>query len=147
MKIVLQKVTEGCVTVDKEVIGAIDAGYVLLIGIEKGDTESQADWLVQKIMNLRLYTSDDGKINDQSIVDVAGELLIVSQFTIAGTVQKGNRPDYSAAEYPDAAMLLYTYFVQKIKDESGLKVETGLFGATMQVELVNDGPVTLLLER
>lgn len=147
MKVVLQKVTEACVTVNEVVVGAIDVGYVLLLGIEKGDTPEQADWLVQKIINLRLYTSDDGTINTNSIVDVEGELLVVSQFTLAGTVQKGNRPDYSAAELPEQAEILYTYFVQKIKESCDLAVKTGVFGAIMQVELVNDGPVTLLLER
>lgn len=146
MKVVLQKVQSAQVQVDNSSIATIDIGYVLLLGIMHGDTEAQADWLASKITSLRLFTSAAGKINDQNIVDVCGSVLVVSQFTLAANIQNGNRPDYTSAMSPQDAKKLYTYFVQKLQSLN-LTVVTGQFGANMHVSLVNDGPVTLILER
>jgi len=147
MKVILQKVTEASVSVDEEVISQIGKGYILFIGIVRGDTSAQAALLAEKIVKLRLFDSSDGKINDQSILDISGEILVVSQFTLAGSTEKGNRPDYSAAESPNDAKILYEYFIRKLSEHGVLTVETGEFGAYMDVSLINDGPVTLILER
>ncbi|PIR53993.1 D-tyrosyl-tRNA(Tyr) deacylase [Candidatus Peregrinibacteria bacterium CG10_big_fil_rev_8_21_14_0_10_42_8] len=147
MKVLLQKVTEASVAVDGEIIGQIGKGYVLFIGIIRGDTSAQAALLAEKIAKLRLFDSESGKINDNSIVDIKGEILVVSQFTLAGSTKKGNRPDYSAAEAPSDAMILYEYFVRKLSEYDVLTVKTGEFGAYMDVSLINDGPVTLVLDR
>lgn len=147
MKIILQKVTEASVTVSDEIVGQIGQGYLLFIGIISGDTSAQAALLAEKIAKIRLFDSERGKINDHSIVDIQGEILVVSQFTLAGSVEKGNRPDYSAAATPDDAKVLYEYFVRKLSEFGVQKVETGEFGEYMDVSLINDGPVTLVLER
>lgn len=147
MKVILQRVTQASVSVSDEVVGSIGHGYMLLIGIISGDTSAQAALLAEKISKIRLFDSESGKMNDQSIVDTKGEILVVSQFTLAGSLEKGNRPDYSAAEAPDDARVLYEYFVRKLLEYGVQKVETGEFGAHMDVSLINDGPVTLILER
>lgn len=147
MKLLLQKVQSASVTVDDEVIGAINQGYLLFLGVLQGDSSYHADLLIEKLLKLRLFTSAEGKLNDLNIEEVSGELLVVSQFTLAGKVEKGNRPDYTQAESPDMAEKLYEYFVKKLQESTQCKVESGTFGAYMQVELMNDGPVTLLLEK
>ena len=147
MKLLLQKVTQASVTVDEEIIGQIDAGYVLFIGIVSGDTSAQAELLAEKVTKLRLFDSKEGKINDLSILDTKGEILVVSQFTLAGSTQKGNRPDYSAAAAPEDAKVLYEYFIRKLGELGVAHVQTGAFGAHMRVTICNDGPVTLILER
>jgi len=144
MKVVLQRVTRARVEVDNQTIGQIADGLLVLLGITHADTEQDADTLVEKIIKLRIFEDDDGAMND-SILDTAGGLLVVSQFTLYADCKKGNRPSFGDASRPEHAEPLYNYFVQKCID-TGLHVETGEFGAHMQVDLVNDGPVTIVLE-
>lgn len=147
MKILLQRVSKASVMVNNQLIGSINKGYLLFIGIIDRDTEQQADWLCSKVANLRLFDGENGTINDHSILESGGEVLVVSQFTLAGNTKKGNRPDYTAAMHPTQAEALYEYTIAKLKALGIAKVATGQFGATMDVELVNNGPVTLMLER
>lgn len=146
MRILLQKVTQASVSVDGKPVGEIGRGYLLFLGILKDDTDAQADWLSEKILGLRLFEGEDGKINDRSIADINGEVLIVSQFTLAGDVSKGNRPDYTEAAERGEAQRLYGYFIDRMR-QAGLSVATGEFGAMMEVSLMNDGPVTLVIDR
>jgi D-aminoacyl-tRNA deacylase len=145
MKIVLQRVSEACVTVDGNIVGSIDRGIMLLLGIHTGDSEAQADFLADKCAELRIFPDEDGKMN-LSLIDIGGEALVVSQFTLLGNCSKGRRPSFIDAAPPEKGNALYRYFVNKLKEKTG-KVETGIFGAMMQVYLVNDGPVTMLLEK
>ena len=147
MKIVLQKVLDANVAVNGQTVGSIGRGYLLLVGIVQGDTEAQAEWLAEKILALRLFSGDDGKINDKNLLEVQGEVLAVSQFTLAGDVSKGNRPDYTAAAERELARNLYDFFVRILNEKGVKKVQTGQFGAMMAVHLINDGPVTLILDR
>lgn len=147
MRLLLQRVTDAAVSLDGKTIGKIGRGYLLLLCVMRGDTELQVDWLTEKVCGLRLFDGPDGKINDRSLLDVAGEILVVSQFTLAGEVSKGRRPDYTLAAAPEDAERLYNYFIQKLRSVTTERVETGVFGGYMQVELTNDGPVTLLIER
>lgn len=147
MKLLLQKVTQASVTIDEEIIAQIGGGYLLFIGILSGDTSAQAELLAEKVVKLRLFDSKEGKINDLSILDIKGDILVVSQFTLAGSTQKGNRPDYSAAAAPEDAKVLYEYFIWKLSELGVVNVQTGQFGAHMHVTILNDGPVTLILER
>jgi D-tyrosyl-tRNA(Tyr) deacylase len=128
-----------------KIVGQIGNGIMILLGVETGDTEAQADWLVDKICGLRIFSDEDGKMN-LSVQDVGGSLLIVSQFTLAGTCSKGKRPSFDTAAAADDGKRLYKYFVSRAR-RSGLLVETGIFQADMQVSLVNNGPVTFILER
>ena len=145
MKSVLQRVSQASVTVDGQVIGQINRGILVLFGVEKSDDEAKLDYHVGKLLKLRIFPDDNDKMN-RSIQDIGGELLIVSQFTLAGDCRKGTRPGFDNAMPPAEAEHMYTKFVERLRQESGLKVETGSFGAMMQVSLVNDGPVTFLLE-
>ncbi len=147
MRILLQRVSRATVRVDGNIIGSIGRGYVLFLGVMEGDREEQAAWLSEKVTKLRLFDGDDGKINDRSVLEIGGEILVVSQFTLAGDTSKGNRPDYTTAANPDRAKPLYEYFVDCLRRAGAAKVATGSFGAMMAVELVNDGPVTLWMER
>lgn len=147
MRLVLQRVLESSVTVDGRTVGSIGPGYLILLCVMKGDTSLQAQWLAEKVVKLRLFDSANGKINDQSVLDIQGGILVVSQFTLAGDIAKGNRPDYTAAAGPQEAKILYEYFMKKLKELGVLKVEGGEFGAEMSVKIVNDGPVTLVLEK
>jgi D-tyrosyl-tRNA(Tyr) deacylase len=147
MRLLLQKVSQASVTVDTKEIARISKGYLLFIGVMAGDTEEQAKWLAEKVSKLRLWDSPEGKINDRSIVDVCGSALVVSQFTLAGNTEKGNRPDYTKAAHPVVAEPLYERFCQYLREAGVREVQTGKFGAMMQVELVNEGPVTLVMER
>ncbi len=147
MRVVLQRVASASVTVDTETVGSIGRGYLLLLGIERNDTEEQARWLAGKIARLRLFDGENGIVNDRSLLDVGGEALVVSQFTLCGDVRRGNRPDYTGAEEPARAEALYTSFRDALRREGIAGVASGRFGAHMTVTLVNDGPVTLLLER
>jgi len=147
MRLVLQRVKESSVSVDGSVIGSIGNGYLILLCIMKGDTSLQAQWLAEKIVKLRLFDAPDGKVNDKSVLDNGGGILVVSQFTLAGDIAKGNRPDYTAAAGPEEAKVLYEYFMKKLKELGVKKVEGGEFGAMMTVAIVNDGPVTLVLEK
>lgn len=145
MKAVIQRVISASVTVEDLIVGQIGQGIMVLIGIEKGDAEPQADWLVDKISGLRIFYDDTGKMN-RSVVDIGGALLVVSQFTLAGNCAKGRRPSFDTAAPADDGKRLYEYFVSAAK-KTGVPVETGIFQADMQVSLVNDGPVTFILER
>jgi D-tyrosyl-tRNA(Tyr) deacylase len=145
MKAVIQRVTSASVVVDGETVGAVDQGIMILLGVEKGDDDSKADWLAEKICGLRIFTDEAGKMN-LSVQDVSGSLLIVSQFTLAGNCSKGKRPSFDTAAPPDEGKRLYEYFVDAVR-VLGLPVQTGIFQADMQVSLVNDGPVTFILER
>lgn len=147
MRIVLQRVSGARVTVNGEETGSIGQGYVLLVGIMQRDTEAEAAWLARKISALRLFDGVDGTINDRSIIDVAGGVLVVSQFTLAADLRKGNRPDYTAAAMPGEAQALYELFVSRLHDAGITQVATGRFGAHMMVEIVNNGPVTLILDQ
>lgn len=144
MKAVLQRVSRANVTVDGEVIGKIGTGILLLLGVGIGDTESDAQYLAEKALNLRIFPDADGKMN-RSLLDIQGDLLVVSQFTLLGDTRKGRRPSFIDAASPLDAERLYEHFVNEAR-KSVSKVETGRFQAMMDVELVNDGPVTLILE-
>jgi D-tyrosyl-tRNA(Tyr) deacylase len=144
MKAVIQRVTRGSVEVAGETVGAIGTGILVLLGVEKGDSESDADWLAEKIVSLRIFEDEAGKMN-LSLADVAGDLLAVSQFTLAGNCGKGRRPSFDTAAPPYQASRLYDYFVARAR-ALGIPVATGIFQANMQVHLVNDGPVTFILE-
>ena len=145
MKAVIQRVTSASVTVADTVAGTIGHGVVILLGVEKGDAEAQADWLVEKISGLRIFSDGEGKMN-RSVVDIGGALLVISQFTLAGNCAKGRRPSFDTAAPAEEGKRLYDYFVASAR-RSGLTVATGIFQADMQVSLVNDGPVTFILER
>ena len=145
MKIVLQRVTRASVVIKEERIAAISKGLLVLFGVEKHDDDEKAIFLADKTLNLRVFSDEKGKMS-LSCMDICGEILVVSQFTLAGDCSKGRRPGFDNAAPPDVAQLLYQKFVQQIS-QSKLKIATGKFGVDMQVELVNDGPVTFTLER
>lgn len=144
MKVVVQRVSEAHVKVDGKVVGEINAGFMLLVGIDENDEKADADWLVQKILNLRIFADADEKLN-LSIKDISGEILCISQFTLIADYKKGNRPSFIKAAKPDKAIPLFDYFKEEIA-KSGLKTESGIFGADMKVSLVNDGPVTIVMD-
>lgn len=145
MRALIQRVSEAYVAVDDHIIGRIGPGYCILLGVTHGDTNREADWLANKVVGLRIFEDDAGKMN-RSLADVEGEILVVSQFTLYGDVQKGRRPSFIAAARPEQSEPLYEYFVSQLEN-MGFGVATGQFGAEMQVVIVNDGPVTLMLER
>jgi D-tyrosyl-tRNA(Tyr) deacylase len=145
MRVVLQRVSRASVTIEGRVAGAIGRGFCLLVGFTHGDTPAQADWMAEKIGGLRLFSDADGKMN-LGLAEVGGAILVVSQFTLYGDAAKGRRPSFIDAARPETAIPLYEAFVAALRFR-GLDVATGEFGAMMQVELVNDGPVTLILER
>jgi D-tyrosyl-tRNA(Tyr) deacylase len=145
MRVVIQRVSKASVTVENEVVGKINEGLMILVGIENEDKKEDADWLSKKICNLRIFDDEEGVMN-KSLLDVKGNILTVSQFTLHAKTKKGNRPSYIAAAKPDISVPLYEYFVEKLKNESGANVATGKFGAHMEVALVNDGPVTILID-
>ena len=145
MKALLQRVKSAGVSIGGQSYSSIEQGLLILLGVEKGDTETEAAWLAQKIINLRIFEDSAGKMN-LSVQDITGELLIVSQFTLAGDTSRGNRPGFDTAARPEVAKPLYEYMVNKLSN-SGLKVATGVFQADMQVSLINDGPVTFMLEK
>jgi D-tyrosyl-tRNA(Tyr) deacylase len=144
MRIVLQRVKEARVSVDGRVSGAISHGLLLLVGFTEGDTEEDLKYLAEKVVNLRIFEDEAGKMN-LSLLDVQGSILSVSQFTLYGDCRKGRRPNFMAAAKPELALPLYDRFNEMLRGH-GVRVETGVFGAMMQVSLVNDGPVTLILE-
>ncbi len=145
MRVVIQRVSSASVSVDKKVIGACTNGLLILAGIEDLDTEEDVAWLCAKIVNLRIFGDAEGKIN-LSFKDVNGEMLVVSQFTLHASTKKGNRPSYILAARPEKALPLFNTFVEMLKKESGRPVATGEFGAHMEVSLVNDGPVTIIID-
>ena len=143
MRAVVQRVREAQVEVDQEVVGSIKQGIMLLLGVAEGDTDKDSDYLVQKVLNLRIFEDAEGKMN-RSLLDVGGELLVVSQFTLLGDCRKGRRPGFSAAAPPDEGDRLYRYFCKQAAIE--VPVATGIFQTDMQVQLINDGPITMLLD-
>jgi D-tyrosyl-tRNA(Tyr) deacylase len=145
MRVVIQRVTQASVSVDSKIIGQIFKGLMVLVGIENVDTEEDSEWLSKKICNLRIFDDEDGVMN-KSLMDIDGHILTISQFTLCAKTKKGNRPSYIAAAKPDISVPLYENFVACLEKESGKKVETGKFGAEMQVSLVNDGPVTIVMD-
>lgn len=145
MRLLVQRSKEASVTIDGNVHGKIDSGLVVLVGFTHTDTEAEIDYLVDKLLHLRIFDDENGVMN-RSLLDVGGEILSISQFTLYADTKKGRRPSYIAALNGDDATKLYDLFNQKIK-EKGVKIETGIFGSDMKVALINDGPITILLEK
>lgn len=145
MKIVLQRVVKASVSTGSTIVGEIGKGALVLLGVEHEDTKEDADWLVKKITGMRIFSDTDGKMN-LSAKEINGEFLIISQFTLHASTKKGNRPSYIKAARPEVAIPLYEYFIEQLKIASQAKVATGEFGADMQVSLINDGPVTIVVD-
>ncbi len=144
MRLVVQRVKTASVKVNKKVIGKIEKGLMVLLGISVDDSKDKIDWLVRKLINLRIFEDEKGKMN-LSVLDVKGKILLVSQFTLYGNIQRGNRPDFLKAARPDKAKELYEIFIKKLSEQ--IEVQTGEFGADMDVELINNGPVTIIIEK
>lgn len=145
MRTVVQKVSKASVSVENKIVSSIESGLLVLVGIEDTDTDQDIDWLVKKIVNLRIFDDKEGVMN-LSVQDVKGDLIIVSQFTLHASMKKGNRPSYIRASKPDFAVPMYQKFIKKTEEILGKKVGTGVFGAMMDVELINDGPVTIIID-
>lgn len=145
MRLVIQRVSHASVAVENEIIGQIEKGLLVLLGIEQADSEEDADWLVQKIIQMRIFSDVEGKMNC-SLQDIQGDLLVISQFTLHASTKKGNRPGFIAAARPEQAIPLYEYFIQKAQTTLGKAVQCGSFGADMKVSLLNDGPVTIIMD-
>ncbi len=145
MRLVIQRVSQASVTVAGQVVGRCGLGFCILVGVKDGDTQAEAKWLANKVANLRVFEDEAGKMN-LSLLDIKGEALVVSQFTLYANAQQGRRPDFIAAARPEQAEPLVDYFVKQLRAE-GVPVQTGVFRALMQVEIHNDGPVTILLEK
>ena len=146
MRLVVQRVSRASVTVDGSVTGEIGPGLLVLVGVKEGDGDAEARWLAAKTANLRIFPDEERRMN-RSLLDVGGEVLAVSQFTLYGDARKGNRPNFMAAMGGEEAERLCGVYADQLREEFGLKVEEGIFGAMMDVELVNDGPVTIILEK
>jgi D-tyrosyl-tRNA(Tyr) deacylase len=145
MRVVIQRVLSAAVTIDKNIYSSIDDGLLILLGIESSDAEEDIEWLVNKIISLRIFNDEEGKMN-LSVNDVGGEYLVISQFTLHASTKKGNRPSYIKAARPEYADLLYEKFIHRLRDISQKRVMTGFFGADMKVSLINDGPVTIIID-
>ncbi len=145
MRIVVQRVSRASVTIEGKINGEIGMGLLVLLGIEEADNQTDADWLAAKLVNLRIFDDENGVMN-RSVFDINGEILVVSQFTLHASTRKGNRPSYIKAARPEQAIPLYTYFCQTLESISGKTIQTGIFGADMQVSLLNDGPVTIIID-
>ncbi|MCD7938439.1 MAG: D-tyrosyl-tRNA(Tyr) deacylase [Tannerellaceae bacterium] len=145
MKVVIQRVQHSSVTIDNKVTACIKGGLLILIGIEDTDNQEDIDWLSKKIVNLRIFDDEKGIMN-HSVIDIAGDILVVSQFTLHASTKKGNRPSYIKASKPEIAIPIYEAFCKEISKQMGKPVQTGTFGADMKVELLNDGPVTILID-
>ena len=145
MKIVIQRVSEASVTIDSKIVAQINQGLLVLVGIEEADTIEDTNWLVSKIVNLRIFP-DENEVMNLSVKDIDGEIIVVSQFTLHAATKKGNRPSYIKAAKPDIAIPIYEKFLQQLDVELGKKIQTGKFGADMKVALVNDGPVTITID-
>ena len=145
MKIVLQRVSSASVTIDTKIVADIQKGLLVLVGVEDADNQEDIDWLVNKITNIRIF-GDENDIMNLSVKDIDGDIIVVSQFTLHAATKKGNRPSYIKASKPEIAIPLYENFVKRLQIEFGKKVQTGIFGADMKVLLLNDGPVTILID-
>jgi len=145
MRAVLQRVSKASVTVEGKKVSAIEEGILILIGIENEDVQEDIDWLTNKIVNLRIFNDDDGVMNT-SLLAIKGDAIVVSQFTLHASTKKGNRPSYIKAARPEVAIPLYEAFIRTLESKMGKKIGTGEFGADMKVELLNDGPVTILID-
>lgn len=145
MRIILQRVQEASVTIEGKINAKIGQGLLLLIGIEQEDQQEDIDWLCKKVLDLRIFSDDEGKMN-RSIRDVEGNIIVVSQFTLHANIKKGTRPSFIKAARPELAIPLYENFVQTVENSLGKKVGTGKFGADMKVALINDGPVTIIMD-
>lgn len=145
MKLVIQRVTHASVVVEEQTVGAIDQGLLVLVGIENEDNQEDINWLSNKLVNMRIF-NDAQDVMNLSVKDVEGNILIISQFTLHASTQKGNRPSYIQAAKPDIAIPLYEKFIQKVEEDLGKTVQTGIFGADMKVSLLNDGPVTIIID-
>ena len=145
MKAVIQRVSQSFVTIDAEIVAEIQKGLLVLVGIEDSDSQEDISWLTSKIANLRIFP-DENEVMNLSLKEINGEMIVVSQFTLHAATKKGNRPSYIKASKPEIAIPLYNSFVQQMEKELGKKVQTGQFGADMKVSLVNDGPVTIIID-
>ena len=145
MKVVIQRVSQATVKVSDKIISEIKLGFLILLGVEKSDSKEDIKWLVNKISNLRVFSDDELKMN-LSIKDIKGEIIVVSQFTLHAKTKKGNRPSYIKAANPEQAEFLYKEFILQLKNASAVSVQSGVFGANMQVDIVNDGPVTIIMD-
>ena len=145
MKAVIQRVSQSSVTINEEIVAQIQQGLLVLVGIEDADNQEDINWLTSKIANLRIF-EDENEVMNLSLKDINGEMIVVSQFTLHAATKKGNRPSYIKASKPEVAIPLYESFVQQMEIELGKKIQTGQFGADMKVSLVNDGPVTIIID-
>lgn len=145
MRVVIQRVVEASVTIDSKIKDRIGQGLLILLGIEEPDGMEDAEWLCRKVVQMRIFGDEQGLMN-RSVLDVGGEIMVISQFTLHASTKKGNRPSFIAAAKPDHAVPLYEFFVKKLAEFSGRTIATGVFGADMKVALINDGPVTILMD-
>lgn len=145
MRIVIQRVSEASVTIEQKIVAQINQGLLVLVGIEEEDNLEDINWLVSKIINLRIF-ADENEVMNLSVKDINGEIIVVSQFTLHALTKKGNRPSYIKAAKPDIAIPMYEKFVQQLESELDKKIQTGQFGADMKVALINDGPVTIIID-
>ena len=145
MRAVLQRVTQASCTVNGEITGAIETGFLVLLGIEDADTLEDMDWLAKKIIGMRVFGDENGMMN-KALADVSGDILLISQFTLFAATKKGNRPGFTRAARPDVAIPLYEKMIEKLSALLGKKVKTGIFGADMKIALLNNGPVTILID-
>lgn len=145
MRAVLQRVTQASCTVDGEITGQIQAGFLVLLGIEDADTGEDLQWLAQKIANMRVFGDENGLMN-KGLADIDGDILLISQFTLFAATKKGNRPGFTRAARPDKAIPMYEQMIAELEKLTGKKIETGIFGADMKISLLNDGPVTIIID-
>jgi D-tyrosyl-tRNA(Tyr) deacylase len=145
MRIVLQRISEAVVSINNQTISKVGSGMLILLGIEDADNLEDVEWLVKKVINLRIFDDENGVMN-RSILETGGEMLVVSQFTLHASTKKGNRPSYIKAARPETAIPLYQKFIESLQEKLLTKVQTGEFGAMMQVQLINDGPVTIIID-
>ncbi|MEY5069199.1 MAG: hypothetical protein RLZ47_1061 [Bacteroidota bacterium] len=145
MRAVIQRVSQASCTVEGQITGQIEAGFLVLLGVEENDSQEDAVWLAQKIANMRIFSDEDGQMN-RSLADIGGRILLISQFTLFAQTKKGNRPGFIRAARPDKAIPLYEFMQAELEKLTETKVETGIFGADMKISLLNDGPVTILID-
>lgn len=145
MRAVLQRVTKASCTVDEIITGEIKIGFLVLLGIEAADTDEDLDWLAQKIVGMRIF-NDENKMMNKALADVNGDILLISQFTLFASTKKGNRPGFTLAAKPDFAIPVYEKMIEKLAALTGKKIQTGIFGADMEIALLNDGPVTIIID-